>query len=1738
MTLISTSSSAEQVATSSEKAIWRAIRSQPQDTFSTLSYQFHLNDEINLDKINRVIYRLLTEYAPELNLRFYCDSQGQLYKRVCSAPNNPVISARSPTRKKPLFIDEFVPLYRFYWYSIDAGPHLEVHLSHLIIDGYSYTRFCQHLDDAYHSTPISNKPDNLKKAQHNEQSSNFWKSYLSKQSLFQSLPFFDDRKSTGYIQNYIKLTTSMTKQIQSFVHEENCTVFEFFTAIVTILIHRYCQMQDGTIPISLSYYCRLNPLAKTLNCDSHLFPLFLSVENHNTIRQVITHVQEQRNRQRPHLVDALPYATILDKDQVVQDHFNIVINQSEGLLPQQKPIFCQDVIAIDNHSYPKDLTLTYSKSQEAIHARFESCAGSLYSDLLEQLASDFEQLVAASISNQQTPLNAIVLDQRTATLQGKTITDKYSHLPNYLDRHLSSRAECTAIQDAEGVFCYQEVHTLVDQLCHYLQDYKKKHTLHKVILLQTRDRFLPISLLACLKAGVTFTPIPVDTPHKYLEQIIQQDDYPVILHDDSATTLIKKLDCVCDCINISTAISSKNRLDQPCHTNIDPEHIAYVIYTSGTTGKPKGVQVSYHNLSQFIHSIAEYPGISPSDTLLAITSISFDIAINELLLPLLYGAKLYICSDDVRTKANKLSELIDHQAITILQSTPVTLDLLKNNQWQPYHSIRLWVGGEALPYSLAQYFLERDCRVFNMYGPTEATIWVATQRLARGDMVTIGEVVNNTCLSVVDSQGDALPLGIEGELMISGSQVAKGYVHGEDSRFFHDQNNLPCYRTGDRVIAISYNHIRYLKRMDDQVKLRGYRIETHEIDRAIEKIIPDITVITVKRDIPNPHLCGFYTGHLSHNEVNQQLKHCIQQILPSYKIPSTLIHLNQFPQNKNNKIDRRQLETANLEDLECKKSDDSNQPSSRQKPTDTVTLKLLDLISTLLQQPITEIDTSLIEYGLSSLNINQLSILIEQHFATRIDAHQFYQLSTIKKISHFIQRDTCQIDSNPSFLQHSTAIKAMPLAIVGYDALLPGGHNAAAFWQSLINNDCLIKRHDRNYLGEHAPAGFLADITQFDCQLFKISPREAKLMDPRQRLLLQCAFKTLQHSNYQIDALSNEKIGCFVAATGNDYLHAQIKSKLTCDPYSLSGTSLSMLANRISYHFNWKGPSIFTDTACSGSLTALSQAAQSLYLNKTSLCFVAAANVIADTQLYQSLKASHFLSASGNCATFSEQANGYVRGEGVIGFMIKRLSDAKKDGDTIHAVIEQIGENHGGQAASLTSPCANAQSSLLVDTYSPLHAKHLSYIESHGTGTRLGDPIEVDALKAFENDCLKENLHESIALGTLKPNIGHLEAAAGFSSLLKVILCMKHQIIPANINSEPVNSAICLKNSKFVMPKRNQPWRPKKKFIAGISSFGFGGSNAHVILSKYDAYHEPSPASERDSLQGKVSLNEKSYWYKSIENTIDSHSDKLFDDIQIDQCSEYEFTVIIPYNHVFFDQHRVFDHRVLPAVAQLEIVIKALNLDKNVSTMINDVLWLQPIVCQPMKYCKLQIKVSNESKNLLFSVSSLNQSPYCQGKIQIGNQTMTCHNTIRLGNKIPVSSYDHALIYNTFKKSGINYGIYFRPIQRLLVANKKVKAHMVIKSKHSLVSLMDGALQSSMAESIEQLPNGLMPFSVGKLTIFDFNKLYELESAIVYAEKVSSHRANLQICNCEGKVLLDIKDLGVKSSKLQSVLKA
>lgn len=436
-----------------------------------------------------------------------------------------------------------------------------------------------------------------------------------------------------------------------------------------------------------------------------------------------------------------------------------------------------------------------------------------------------------------------------------------------------------------------------------------------------------------------------------------------------------------------------------------------------------------------------------------------------------------------------------------------------------------------------------------------------------------------------------------------------------------------------------------------------------------------------------------------------------------------------------------------------------------------------------------------------------------------------------------------------------------PIAIVGIGCRFPKAKNPEAFWQLLRNGVNAIApvpkdRWDIDRFYDPDPktpgkmnvrwGGFLKDVDQFDAEFFGMSAEEVEHSDPQQRLFLEVAWEAFENAGIVPTHLAGSRTGVFIGLCTIDYHRLLYKNFDRIGPYSGTGTTPCVTANRLSYMLDLRGPSMAVDTACSSSLVTVHLACQSLRSGESDLCLAGGVNLILSPDSTISSARTGMLSAkNGRCQTFDASADGYIRGEGCGVVVLKRLSDAVKDGDQIFALIRGSAVNHNGLSNSLSAPNGLAQQATIQQALenAQVRPSDLSYVDAHAVGTLLGDAIEFKALKTVL--AAGRELNQPCSIGSVKTNIGHLEAAAGISALIKVVLSLQHETIPAHLHLEKLNPYISLENTPFSIPTETQEWsRGERSRFAGVSAFGFGGTNAHVVLEEAPLEHL---SSETDS---------------------------------------------------------------------------------------------------------------------------------------------------------------------------------------------------------------------------------------------------------------------------------------------------
>ena len=743
-------------------------------------------------------------------------------------------------------------------------------------------------------------------------------------------------------------------------------------------------------------------------------------------------------------------------------------------------------------------------------------------------------------------------------------------------------------------------------------------------------------------------------------------------------------------------------------------------------------------------------------------------------------------------------------------------------------------------------------------------------------LVSSGNNVSGQHLAIVNPDNlQQCVDGAIGEIWASSDSIAQGYWQKSELSEYAFAATLPSYpevkflRTGD-LGFLKDGELFVTGRLKDLIIIRGRNYYPQDIELTVDKahdaIHPGcgaafaVDMAGEEKLVVTYEVKRTYVRKLDSQAVAKAVR---SAVLREHELnPHAIVFLKtaSVPKTSSGKIQRHACKAGYLagtlkvigesvSQVKQVKSQQSttqaklSQPTVKSIPVKQQTTQqtaieqwLSDRIAQKLGISPSEISTSepFAVMGLDSVQAVRLSADLEDYLKLKLSPTIIFDYPSIGDLAAYLVEPSAQTSqraqqaSSKANSQHSGKPANQEIAIIGMECRFPGANNLQEYWNLLLEGKDAITKCDR-WLGEDY-GGFIADVDKFDPQFFGISPRETQRMDPQQRLLLEVSWSALENAGIAPDSLARSATGVFIGISSSDYNQLQNHYGTAIDAYGGTGNAHSIAANRLSYTLDLRGPSLSVDTACSSSLVATHLACQSLRQGECETAIVGGVNLILSPELNQTFSLAGMMAADGRCKTFDADADGYVRGEGCGVIILKPLDAAHRDGDNILAVIKGSATNQDGKSNGLTAPNSLAQQAVIQQAIANagVSAQDLSYIEAHGTGTKLGAPIEVNSLQSVLTG---EKSDSPCYLASVKTNIGHLESAAGIAGLIKTVLALQNETIPPHRNFNQLNPHIDLENTPLTIPTKAVTWQssPKPR-LAGISSFGFGGTNAHVVV--------------------------------------------------------------------------------------------------------------------------------------------------------------------------------------------------------------------------------------------------------------------------------------------------------------------
>lgn len=725
---------------------------------------------------------------------------------------------------------------------------------------------------------------------------------------------------------YFTLEAELSQKIRDLAKNTNSTAYATVLAAFQVLLFRYTSQSELLIgcPMAgrinpelekiIGYF--VNPVVLRANLAGD--PSFESLIPQ--VRQTLLEALDYQEMPFPLLVEKLqpdrdPSRSPLFQAALVWDRSRQSENKSAETAREEIIV---DYIAAEQRGAEFDLLLTLFDSGSNLQGNWRYNTDLFDATTIERMAGHFQTLLESIVAHPERPISQLSL--LTKAEEQQLIVDWNNTEAEYLENkciHQLFESQVAKTPDAIAVvfekqqLTYDELNTRANQLAHYLQTQGvKPETL--VAICVERSHLMVIGLLAILKAGGAYVPLDPNYPQERLTEILSDSRAPIILTQEDLTAKLPQTNVQIICLDSNLKTIEQESLGNPV-SELESDNLAYIIYTSGSTGKPKGVQIEHRSAVNLLHSIRRKPGLTEADTVLAVTTISFDVAVSEIFLPLAVGAKLVVVSSATAANGQELLQVLNTSKATFMHPTPITWRLLLAAGWQGSKNLKMVSTGEALTQDLASQLLPKGKELWNLYGPTEITIWATGYKVKSADHpILIGRPLDNMQTYVLDGNQQQVPIGVPGELHIGGAGLARGYLHRPEltaEKFIcHETLNTRLYKTGDLVRYLPDGNIECLGRIDNQVKVRGFRIELGEIESTLNTH-PEIqqALVIAPEDISGNKRLVAYIASSSESIATGTLRQFLKQKLPDYMVPSSFVILDKLPLTPNGKVDRRSL---------------------------------------------------------------------------------------------------------------------------------------------------------------------------------------------------------------------------------------------------------------------------------------------------------------------------------------------------------------------------------------------------------------------------------------------------------------------------------------------------------------------------------------------------------------------------------------------------------------------------------------------------------------------------------------------------------------------------------------------------------------------------------------------------------------------------------------------------------------
>ncbi|MEV1329755.1 AMP-binding protein [Micromonospora costi] len=968
----------------------------------------------------------------------------------------------------------------------------------------------------------------------------------------------------------------------------------------------------------------------------------------------------------------------------------------------------------------------------------------------------------------------------------------------------------------------------------------------RVALLTAHGARTIAAILGTLAAGCAYVPLDPNFPPARLRHMLATAEVTTILcgaeHEDLARALGADASAPlgADAPAPRVVVVDDPRPAPLRPVPVDPDALAYVLFTSGSTGVPKAVGQTHRNLLHVVRNQIDTLDLGPADRLSLLASFSFDAAIPDLYPALLTGAAVVPVDLRRHGLAHAVEQLARH-GVTVYHSTPTVYRFLLDTPGvERLDRVRVvLLGGEQATHADAARGRGRfapGCLLVNGYGATEMTFAARyALPLAEADPDAAGPLPIGTALP-----GYQLRLAGNGEIVVRGAHLAPGYLDRASDRFFTDADGVPAYRTGDLGERLPTGELVCLGRLDRQVKVRGFRVELTEIEALLAAEPGVAGARAIARDGELLAYVRPAAGPLD----PAALRAALARHLPDYALPRAVVAVDEFPLTVTGKIDERAL------------PDPAAVVPEGAGPATPTERAVHDIWCGVLGRSAVGRTDSFFDVGGQSLLLGQVQQRIAERFGVRLPMLRLFEHPTIAALARLLDDppvgDRAPVPALAAPPAPSAAAREYTgdeIAVVGLAGRFPGAPDVATFWWNLCAGVDAIHDHTDAELAalgigpalradpRHVrAAGRLDGVADFDAEFFAFGEQEAARTDPQHRLFLETAWEAIEDAGHDPTRFPG-LVGVFSATSANRYFLFHLMDNPAVvgdvDPDDWEARLIGRqftdhLPGQVAYRLGLTGPAVAVQSACSSSLVAVCLAAQSLADYQCDIALAGGVNVTWPRYRHTP---GGLASPDGRCRAFDEAASGSGFGSGVGVVALRRLADAQADGDRIYAILPGWAvTNDGPDRAGFAVPGPAGQAAAVANALAAAEVApgEVRFIEAHGSGTPLGDAIEVAAL----HEVYAGGPAETCALGSVKTNIGHLDAGAGIAGLIKAVLAVQHGVIPPNLHYTRPHPEIDLASGPFYVPTKVRDWPEAPRRVAGVSSFGLGGTNAHVVVEQ------------------------------------------------------------------------------------------------------------------------------------------------------------------------------------------------------------------------------------------------------------------------------------------------------------------